>query len=218
MTRCWEEYEIHLWAASTRSAPRIMSSPPASPRSSFERSGPGVDAQHAHAGPGLLGKPKDVVKHYLIEPAARKFGRHFVAGDNPSQVIDWAVECVAKAGTIAIIGVYPPSGRVSPIGKAMNKNLTLRMGNANRRRYYDVLLDHVTAGRLDPQKVLTETEPMTGAIEAYKANQIYAAARAPDEDGVLRTSPSHLHLSPPVHADWHVIQHQQVPWCPAPVR
>ncbi len=132
----------------------------------------GVDAQHAHGGPGepgLLGKTKDVVEQYLIEPAARKFGSHFVAGDSPSQVIDWAVECVAKAGTIAIIGVYPPTDRVFPIGKAMNKNVTLRMGNANHRRYYDVLLDHVQAGRLDPQKILTETEPMTSAIEAYKA-------------------------------------------------
>ena len=132
----------------------------------------GVDAQHAHGGPGapgLLGKAKDKVEQYLIEPAARKFGSHFVAGDSPSQVIDWAVECVAKAGTIAIIGVYPPADRVFPIGKAMNKNVTLRMGNANHRRYYDVLIGHVQAGRLDPQKILTETEPMTGAIEAYKA-------------------------------------------------
>lgn len=43
------------------------------------------------------------------------------------------------------------------------------MGNANHRRYYDVLIDHVLSGRLDPAKILTETEPMTGAIEAYKA-------------------------------------------------
>ena len=52
---------------------------------------------------------------------------------------------------------------------AMNKNLTLRMGNCNHRRYYDVLIDHVRSGRLDPVKILTQTEPMTGAIEAYKA-------------------------------------------------
>ena len=84
-------------------------------------------------------------------------------------MIDWAVECVAKAGTIAIIGVYPPTDRVFPIGKAMNNNVTLRRGNANHRRYYDVLLDHVQAGRLDPKKILTETEPMTSALEAYKA-------------------------------------------------
>ncbi len=132
----------------------------------------GVDAQHAHSGPGepsLLGKAKLLVEQYAIEPAARKFTSHFRAGDNPSQVFDWAVECVAKAGTIAIIGVYPPTDRTFPIGKAMNKNLTLRMGIGNHRRYYDVLIDHVMAGRLDPKKILTQVEPMSDAIAAYKA-------------------------------------------------
>ena len=45
----------------------------------------GVDAQHAHGGPdapGLLDKAKDLAEQYLIEPAARKFGSHFVAGDS----------------------------------------------------------------------------------------------------------------------------------------
>ncbi len=132
----------------------------------------GVDAQHAHGGPdepGLLGKVKEMVEQYAIEPAARKFASHFKAGDNPSQVLDWAVECVAKGGTISIIGVYPPTDRTFPIGIAMNKNVTLRMGNANHRAYYDVLLDHVASGRLDPVKILTQVEPMTGAIDAYKA-------------------------------------------------
>jgi threonine dehydrogenase-like Zn-dependent dehydrogenase len=132
----------------------------------------GVDAQHAHAGPdepGLLAKAKELVEQYAIEPAARKFASHFRAGDNPSQALDWAVECVAKGGTISIIGVYPPTDRVFPIGMAMNKNVTIRMGNANHRRYYDVLLDHVVAGRLDPVRILSHKEPATGAIEAYKA-------------------------------------------------
>ena len=132
----------------------------------------GVDAQHAHAGPdkpGLLGKAKELVEQYAIEPAARKFASHFQAGDNPSQVLDWAVECVAKAGTIAIIGVYPPTDRTFPIGMAMNKNVTLRMGNANHRRYYDVLIGHVLAGRLAPVQLLTPVAPMPGAIDAYKA-------------------------------------------------
>ncbi len=132
----------------------------------------GVDAQHAHAGPdepGLVGKAKELIEQYAIEPAARKFASAFRAGDNPSQALDWAVECVAKGGTIAIIGVYPPTDRTFPIGMAMNKNVTLRMGNANHRRYYDVLIEHVLAGRLDPQEILSQTEPMTGAIDAYKA-------------------------------------------------
>ena len=79
------------------------------------------------------------------------------------------MECVAKGGTISIVGVYPPTDRTFPIGMAMNKNVTLRMGNANHRAYYDVLLDNVASGRLDPVKILTQVEPMTGAIDAYKA-------------------------------------------------
>ncbi|MCC2980993.1 zinc-dependent alcohol dehydrogenase [Sphingomonas sp. IC4-52] len=132
----------------------------------------GVDAEHAHGGPakpGLIGKVADAVEQRLIEPTARTLGKHFIAGNSPNQVLNWAVEAVAKGGTLAIIGVYPPTDTHFPIGQAMNKNLTLRMGNANHRRYYDVLIDHVRSGRLDPAKILTEVEPMTGAIEAYKA-------------------------------------------------
>ena len=132
----------------------------------------GVDAQHAQHGPdapGLFGKAKEAVEQRLIEPMANTRGKHFIAGDNPSQSLDWSVECVRKSGTVSIIGVFPPTDREFPIGVALNKNLTLRMGNANHRRYYDVLIDHVRSGRLDPVTILSNVEPMTGAIEAYEA-------------------------------------------------
>ncbi|WP_420137386.1 zinc-dependent alcohol dehydrogenase [Sphingomonas sp.] len=132
----------------------------------------GVDAQHAQHGPakpGLLEQAKGAVEQMLIEPGAHKHGRHFIAGDGPAQVHDWAVACAAKAGTVAIIGVYPPTDRIFPIGQAMNKNLTIRMGNANHRRYYDVLIDHVLAGRLNPVEILSNVEPLSDAISAYKA-------------------------------------------------
>jgi len=47
----------------------------------------------------------------------------------PSVALSWSLEAVAKAGTISIIGVY---GEVDsyPIGKAMEKNLTLTMATA----------------------------------------------------------------------------------------
>jgi hypothetical protein len=48
-------------------------------------------------------------------------------GEAPSQALRWAVEGLAKAGTLSIIGVYPPTMEVFPIGAATNKNLTLRM-------------------------------------------------------------------------------------------
>jgi threonine dehydrogenase-like Zn-dependent dehydrogenase len=49
-------------------------------------------------------------------------------GSAPSQAARWTVESVAKAGSIGIIGVYPPTVQTWPIGAAMNKNLTVKMG------------------------------------------------------------------------------------------
>jgi len=89
-------------------------------------------------------------------------------GDAPSIVLTWAVEAVAKAGTVSIIGVYGAMHSF-PIGDAMEKNLTLTMGNCNHRRYIPHLVELVRSGSLDPAEILTQREPMTSVIDAYKA-------------------------------------------------
>ena len=89
-------------------------------------------------------------------------------GDGPTQVLDWAVKTVAKAGTIGIIGVYPETSTTFPIGAAMNKNLTIKAGNCNHRRYVPHLVDLVRNGTIDPQAILTKVEPLLSAIEAYE--------------------------------------------------
>jgi threonine dehydrogenase-like Zn-dependent dehydrogenase len=58
---------------------------------------------------------------------------------------------------------------LDPIGKAMNKNLTINMGNCNHRRYLPELVELVRSGAFEPEQVLTQIEPVTSAIEAYKA-------------------------------------------------
>jgi threonine dehydrogenase-like Zn-dependent dehydrogenase len=65
--------------------------------------------------------------------------------------------------------VYPPKARNFPIGLAMNKNLTLQMGNCNHRKYIPLLIEKVRLGVVDPLEVLTQTEPLISAIDAYKA-------------------------------------------------
>jgi threonine dehydrogenase-like Zn-dependent dehydrogenase len=91
------------------------------------------------------------------------------SGDAPSLALSWAVQALAKAGTLAIIGVYPQTARVFPIGAAMNKNLTINMGNCNHRRYIPMLLDWVQNGTCHPEQVLTQTGPLYAAVDAYKA-------------------------------------------------
>jgi threonine dehydrogenase-like Zn-dependent dehydrogenase len=105
-----------------------------------------------------------------VAPKTNPDGDNWHPGDAPSQVLDWAVQALAKAGTLAVIGVYPQTARFFPIGQAMNKNLTVNMGNCPHRKYIPMLVDLVKNGTIDPTKVLKEeVEPMDSALEAYRA-------------------------------------------------
>ncbi len=129
----------------------------------------GVDANRPHSGPGAKAAEKKHGKEKeKTAPDAKPKNGNWEPGDASSMVLEWGVKAVAKAGTISLIGVY---GKVDtyPIGDAFEKNLTLMMGNCNHRRYLPHLIELVRTGALAPAKILTQREPMTSAIEAYKA-------------------------------------------------
>lgn len=131
----------------------------------------GVDAVHPHCGPAMDEKAAEQqeAQSRQVAPHAHPHDGNWVPGDAPSQSLEWAVGAVAKAGTISIIGVYPPTANAFPIGKAMNKNLTLRMGNCNHRKYVPMLVELVRTGAIDPSIILTRREPLQSAIEAFEA-------------------------------------------------
>ena len=133
----------------------------------------GVDAESPNEGPAgnkSLSQSATMVEELeAIAPETNPRDGNWWPGDAPSQVLTWGVEALAKAGTFAIVGVYPPKARNFPIGLAMNKNLTLQMGNCNHRKYIPLLIEKVRLGVVDPLEVLTQTEPLTSAIDAYKA-------------------------------------------------
>jgi len=104
-----------------------------------------------------------------IVPQKNPDGDNWNPGDAPSQALIWCVEALAKAGTLSIIGVYPETANAFPIGKAMEKNLAINMGNCHHRRFIPKLLRMIRNGSIDPAAILTQHEPLTGAIEAYKA-------------------------------------------------
>ena len=133
----------------------------------------GVDAEHPHHGPAAAKAEQQQdqfqQERQAVAPQTHPQGANWHPGDAPSQALTWAVETVAKAGTISIIGVYPPTHRFFPLGTAMNKNLTLKMGNCNHRKYIPYLIDLVRGGVIDPTRILTRQEPLTSVLEAYKA-------------------------------------------------
>jgi threonine dehydrogenase-like Zn-dependent dehydrogenase len=106
---------------------------------------------------------------HQIAPQINPQNGNWHPGNAPSQSLEWAVQALAKAGTLSIIGVFPLTHKFFPIGMAMNKNLTIKMGNCNHRRYIPKLIDLVQSGMVTPTQILTQMEPMTSVIDAYKA-------------------------------------------------
>ena len=130
----------------------------------------GVDATHPSKGPAHDREKEREFEREVqqIAPKRKPEGTNWNPGAGPSQALQWAVEALAKAGTLSIIGVYPETAQTFPIGKAMNKNLTVRMGNCNHRKYIPKLVDMIRTDIINPSAVLTNLEPLTSAIEAYK--------------------------------------------------
>ncbi|GAB3376435.1 hypothetical protein GCM10027317_18020 [Massilia agri] len=133
----------------------------------------GVDAECPHHGPAAkqakeqaAGFEKEV---QAVAPVQHPDGENWRPGQAPSQAQQWAIAALAKAGTLSIIGVYPPDDTSFPIGKAMNKNITIRMGNCNHRKYIPHLIDLVRSGTVDPTSIITQQEKLEGVIDAYKA-------------------------------------------------
>jgi len=132
----------------------------------------GVDAERPRRGPAAAhlksrSPQYDEEMHRVAPPGGSR--REFRPGDAPSLAVDWAVQALAKAGTLAIVGAYPESMQFFPLGAAMGKNLAINMGSCHHRRLIPKLLGMIVSEVIDPTEILTQVEPLTDAIAAYKA-------------------------------------------------
>jgi threonine dehydrogenase-like Zn-dependent dehydrogenase len=86
--------------------------------------------------------------------------------DRPHVLREMIYVC-RPAGVISIAGVY--SGLVDklPIGQAMNKGLTFRMGQTHVNRWTDDLLRRIEEGQIDPSFVITHTVGLEQGPEMY---------------------------------------------------
>lgn len=74
--------------------------------------------------------------------------------DRPA-VLRQMIACCRKGGTLSIVGVYGGAIDKFPMGAAMNKALTFRMGQQHGQRYVKRLFEHIEKGELDPSYLLT---------------------------------------------------------------
>jgi threonine dehydrogenase-like Zn-dependent dehydrogenase len=83
--------------------------------------------------------------------------------------LTWAMNAVRPGGTVSILGVYgPPFNHFFPIGWAMNRNVTLRMGQCNVLNYLDDLMARIRRREIDPAFVVTHELPLADAPRGYE--------------------------------------------------
>jgi threonine dehydrogenase-like Zn-dependent dehydrogenase len=87
--------------------------------------------------------------------------------DRPHVLREMMYVC-RPAGTLSIPGVYGGLVDKIPFGMAMNKGLTIRMGQTHVNRWTDDLLRRIAEGQIDPSFVITHTVPLERGPEMYK--------------------------------------------------
>jgi threonine dehydrogenase-like Zn-dependent dehydrogenase len=90
-------------------------------------------------------------------------------GTDRPHVLRETIMCCRKGGTVSIPGVYIGLLDKLPFGAAMNKGLTLRMGQTNMPKYMKPLLERIQAGEIDPSFVITHRLKLDDAPAAYKS-------------------------------------------------
>lgn len=91
----------------------------------------------------------------------------YLGTDRP-HVMREAIMCCRKGGTVSIPGVYVGLLDQLPMGAAMNKGLTLKMGQTHVQRYLEPLLEKIEEDQIDPSFVITHSLGLDEGPQAYK--------------------------------------------------
>lgn len=130
-----------------------------------------IDAvgMEAHGSP--IGAFAHKIAGMLPDPVARKMTE--TAGIDRLAAIHLAIELVQRGGTISLSGVYGGAASPMPLIQMFDKQINLRMGQANVKRWIDQILPLLTADE-DPLGVddfATHHVPLTRAPHAYEMFQ-----------------------------------------------
>ena len=106
--------------------------------------------------------------HGSVDAVLDKVKKTIKLGTDRAHVLREAIYNCRKAGTISVPGVYVGMVDKVPMGAAMNKGLTIRMGQTHVQKYTAKLLGMIESGQVDPSAIITHTRPLDEAPELYK--------------------------------------------------
>ena len=82
--------------------------------------------------------------------------------------LDLAIRLARPGATVSIAGYHTADAYPFPIQTAYARNLTVKIGRCHARRFIDVLLPLVLAGRFRHTEIITHQLPLADAVRAYE--------------------------------------------------
>jgi len=82
--------------------------------------------------------------------------------------IQIATKAVRKCGTVQLTGVYGGNYNNFPLGPFFTRNISLKMGQAPVIHLMPEIFQLITAGKIDPTKIITHRMKLTEASRAYE--------------------------------------------------
>ena len=79
-----------------------------------------------------------------------------------------SIAAVRRGGIVSVPGVYAGFIHAFMFGDAFDKGLTFRMGQTHVQKYLPELLEHIEAGRLQPELIVTHRLALEEAAMGYK--------------------------------------------------
>ncbi len=129
-----------------------------------------IDAVGMEAHGARIGKLAQDMAGFLPDGLAQKLMKR--AGVDRLSALHLAIELVRRGGTISLIGVYGGMTDPLPMMTLFDKQIQLRMGQANVKRWVDEIMPLLTdEDPLGVDEFATHTVPLESAPESYEMFQ-----------------------------------------------
>jgi threonine dehydrogenase-like Zn-dependent dehydrogenase len=133
--------------------------------------GRGADAVIDAVGMEAHGNPvaEKVIKAVGLLPDAAAAKLMMKVGIDRLAALHASIDAVRRGGTVSIVGVYGGATSPMPLMTMFDKQIQVRMGQANVRRWTDDILPLLTddADPLGTESFATHRLPLTDAPDAY---------------------------------------------------
>lgn len=168
-----------MWAAWAMGAGRVIAVDHVDYRLEFARRWAGVETlnfKDVDLVTTVKGVTEDLGADATIEavgceaagsPVHRAVGVYMKLEAGSPQAFNFAIHATKKGGVISLIGGYGPPWSAVDVGTFMNKQQRINTGQASVKRYMPRMLEHIRAGRIRTQELLTHRLPLERASEGY---------------------------------------------------